>query len=258
MKQGILIVSFGTTYQETRKKNIERIVNTVQDRFKEQKVYQAYSSNTVRRILRERDNILIPDAKEALLQMKEDGITHVTVLPTHIIDGIENNKVKQIIQDFSALFLDIRIAGVLLNKEEDYFLTSKALWEAIRERAGDAPVILMGHGSTHEADASYQRLEIELRSYSKREIFIATVEGVVTIEAVLERLKASSYKGKVLLLPFMLVAGDHATNDMAGEEDSFASLLKSAGYEPECILKGIGEYEEIRNLYIRHLLEVMD
>ncbi len=258
MSQGILIVSFGTTYKETRDKNIERIAETVRESFPDWRVYQAYSSNIVRGILKKRDNIIIPDTKEALLRMKQDGITHATVLPTHIIDGIENNRMKNTIEECLDLFEEIKTAGVLLGNKEDFRLVARALWKEIKKHTEDVPVIFMGHGSVHEADQCYTILEKELRLYSGRNVYIATVEGAVTIEDIIPRLNADvTERGRVLLLPFMLVAGDHAVNDMAGEEESFASRLKSEGYEPECILRGIGEYEGIRRIYIKHLREAL-
>ncbi len=254
MKQGILIVSFGTTYKETREKNIEKLAETVRDNFPDWSIYQAYSSNKVRSILKERDHITVLSTKEALKQMEADGITKVVVLPTHIIDGIENNLMKQEIKAESHLFHEISIANALLEGEKDYKLTANALWQEIKQTAKNDPVIFMGHGSSHEADSSYELLETELRAVSGRDIYLATVEGSITIEEVIGRLNVvSSMRGRVLLLPFMLVAGDHATNDMAGEEDSFAALLIEEGYRPECILKGIGEYEAVRNIYIQHL-----
>ena len=259
MKQGILVVSFGTTYHETRIKNIERIVNMVSEEYKEYAVYQAYSSVTVRRVLRNRDQIQVFDTKEALEAMARDGITQVIVMPTHIIDGIETNKVHQAIRECTSLFSQIITADVLLQKESDYEATAAALWEEIKEEAGNDPVILMGHGSAHVADKSYRKLEEVLRTYAKQEVFIATVEGEVTIEDVIDRLKGSHrQRGRVLLLPFMLVAGDHATIDMAGEKDSFLTMLRQEGYEPECVLRGIGEYEKIRKIYLRHLEEAME
>lgn len=259
MRQGILIVSFGTTYGETRERNIERIAEAVRESFPDRNVCQAYSSSTVRDILKTRDDITIHNTEEALHRLKNSGVTHVTVLPTHIIDGIENNRMKRAIEGCRGLFDEIRTAGVLLGGKADYELTAKALWEELEEAAGDTPVILMGHGSAHEADNSYTLLEKELRDCSGKEIYIATVEGSVTIDSVIGRLKASVPKrGRVLLLPFMLVAGDHAVHDMAGEGASFASKLRAEGYEPECVLKGIGEYEGIRNIYIRHLREALE
>lgn len=259
MKTGILLVSFGTTYRETREKNIGKMAQVVREKYPEMLVLEAYSSEIVRKVLRERDDIAIPNVTEALCEMKSQGIRRVAVLPTHIIDGIENNKMKQAVEECLGLFEKIEVADALLTTEEDYDKTAAALWECVQEEAGDAPVIFMGHGSVHEADQSYERFEQVINRYAVNDIYVATVEGSVDIDSVLERLMASERKhGKVLITPFMLVAGDHAQNDMAGEEESFATKLKEAGYEPECLLKGIGEYERIRELYLEHLQRAVD
>lgn len=258
IKQGILMVSFGTTYRDTREKNIERLAETVREAFPDCELYQAYSSGIVRRILKTRDQILIPGIREALHQMHQDRITHVRVLPTYIIEGIENNKMKQTTRECGSLFEEIRIAGALLGREQDIVLAAQAIWEEIKDNAGEDPVVFMGHGSAHEADQCYESLEKALRTYSGKEIYIATVEGSVTIASVMERMKASkSEKGRVLLLPLMLVAGDHATNDMAGGEDSYAGILRAEGYDPEYMLKGLGEYKDIRRIYAEHLREMI-
>ncbi len=258
IKQGILMVSFGTTYRDTREKNIERLAETVREAFPDCELYQAYSSGIVRRILKTRDQILIPGIREALHQMHQEQITHVWVLPTYIIDGIENNKMKQAARECSGLFQEIRIAGALLGREKDIALAAEAIWEEIKKRAGEDPVVFMGHGSAHEADRCYESLEKALQAYSGKEVYIATVEGSVTIASVIERLKArKAEKGRVLLLPLMLVAGDHATNDMAGEGDSYAGILRAEGYDPEYMLKGLGEYEDIRRIYVEHLREMI-
>ncbi len=260
MKQGILIVSFGTTHKETREKNIEKLAETVREAFPDWTIYQAYSSNIVRGILKKRDGLIIPNVREALEQMQQEGVAQALILPTHIIDGIENNRMKQTAERCRDLFAELKLARVLLDNEADCKETAKVLWKEIEAEAGNSPVILMGHGSVNAADRFYARLETELRGLSGQEIYIATVEGSITITHVIEKLNVSANqrgtkKGRVLLLPFMLVAGDHAVNDMAGEEDSFAAKLRDAGYEPECILRGIGEYEGIRKLYIKHLRE---
>lgn len=254
MKQGILVVSFGTTFQETREKNIHRLSETLRALYPEALIAEAFSSRLVRKILEERDQILIPDTETALKEMKRAGVTHLRVLPTHIIDGIENNSMKQTILENRSLFEEVRIAGALLEEDADYENVARVYWECIKEVAKEDPVILMGHGSAHEADKSYIKLETVLQEISDRPIYLATVEGEVTIEDVIAKLKAEQpERGRVLLTPFMLVAGDHATNDMAGEEDSFASRLKEEGYRPECLLKGLGEYEKIREIYLGHL-----
>lgn len=259
MKTGILIVSFGTTYRETREKNIGKIAQVIREKYPQVAVWEAYSSEIVRSVLRERDGIYIPDVKEALCRMRDAGIRKVAVLPTHIIDGIENNRMKQAVKESLEFFDEIQVADALLTRPEDYERTAAALWESVREEAGSDPVIFMGHGSEHEADASYQKFEEALNAYVSNDIYVATVEGSVEIDAVIARLRTSGPKsGRVLVAPFMLVAGDHAENDMAGEEDSFATKLSAAGYEPECLLRGIGEYERIREIYFAHLQSVMD
>lgn len=258
MDKGILIVSFGTTYQKTGEKNIERIVQEVREQYPDCEVHQAYSSDKVRSILEKRDGIHIPDIAEALEQMKKNGVKRAAVLPTHIIDGYENHKMKEIISGYESEFNSISVAGALLEKESDYAIAAKALWDSVKTAAGEKIVIFMGHGSYHEADESYEKMERALREYSGCEIYIATVEGSIAIDDVIRRIKQERYSGRqksnsVLITPFMLVAGEHANNDMAGEENSFLEKVRAAGFQAECLLRGIGEYEKIREIYLEHL-----
>lgn len=258
MNSGILLVSFGTTHRDTREKNIEAIVEAVRKKYPDRDVCQAYSSDRVRAILKERENLCIPSIEEALIRMKESGIRNLTILPTHIIDGVENNKMKQIAERYRPDFETLSIADALLEEEEDYSAAAKALWDSLKEAAQGKTVIFMGHGSQHEADGSYEKMEQALRAYAGREIYIATVEGAVTIEEVLCRMERCGQSAEtsgqaVLLAPFMLVAGEHAVNDMAGEKASFASKARAAGMDVTCLMKGLGEYEGIVELYMKHL-----
>lgn len=262
MKKGILVVSFGTTYKETREKNIERVVSDVRERFPQYVVLQAYSSDRIRKILDARDGIAVPGIADALNEMKKQGVTHLYVLPTHIIDGIENNRLRKLLEEQRRLFAQVKLAQVLLHSEEDYECAVQAVSEEFTVGAEDT-LILMGHGTSHEADVCYTKLEECFRRLTGNDVYVATVEGSATIEAVLGRMKqkereSEKRKGRVFLAPFMLVAGDHAVNDMAGEEDSFLALVKREGYEAEAVLRGLGEYEGIRRLYIRHLEEILD
>lgn len=258
MERGILVVSFGTTYQETREKNIDQMVALVREQYPHYLVEEAYSSSTVRKVLRERDGIAKDDVRQALCRMRDAGVRRVIVFPTHIIDGIENHRMKQEVTDCAPWFEDVRIADALLKTPEDYQRTAETLWESVAAEAGSSPVIFMGHGSEHAADESYERLECVLAQVTENDVYVATVEGSVTIDDVIGRMKVSRHKsGRVLVAPFMLVAGDHANHDMAGEEDFFAAALREAGYEPVCLLKGIGEYEPVRECYFRHLRHCM-
>jgi sirohydrochlorin cobaltochelatase len=253
MKIGILIVSFGTTYPETRKKNITKIKECVRECYPDALIREAVSSDIVRKLMQKNEHLPVMDTAEALALLHEEGATHVAVMPTHVIDGIENSKMKQAVEDCRFLFADIQVADPLLTDPSDYARTAKALWESVKDEAGDDPVIFMGHGTAHEADASYRTMEQALRDYAHHPIYMATVEGSVTIEDVIARLRQEVPAGRVILTPFMLVAGDHAENDMAGEEESFASSLAQEGYQPECLIRGIGEYPAIREIYLAHL-----
>ena len=246
MERGILVVSFGTTYQETREKNIDHMVALVREQYPHDLVEEAYSSSTVRKVLRERDGIAKDDVRQALCRMRDAGVRRVIVFPTHIIDGIENHRMKQEVTDCAPWFEDVRIADALLKTPEDYQRTAEALWKSVAAEAGSSPVIFMGHGSEHAADESYERLECVLAQVTENDVYVATVEGSVTIDDVIGRMKVSRHKsGRVLVAPFMMVAGDHANHDMAGEKDSFAAALREAGYEPVCLLKGIGAGERV-------------
>ena len=271
MKKAILIVSFGTTYPGTRQKNITAIREQVQALYPDVLIEEAVSSMIVRKAMRTREDIEAKSPAEGLEALKEKGATNVVVLPTHIIDGIENHRMKQVVQEYAQDFASIAVADALLATEADYENVAKALWESLKDEVGDAPLILMGHGTEHAADGSYEIFETAIRNYADHEIYIATVEGAVTIEDVIVRMQkkhASSTNKKmsnqrVVVTPFMLVAGDHANNDMAGgmqeaedgepEEDSFAGKLQVAGYAPDCIIRGIGEYPAIREIYMAHL-----
>ncbi len=166
---------------------------------------EAYSSSTVRKVLRERDGIAKDDVRQALCRMRDAGVRRVIVFPTHIIDGIENHRMKQEVTDCAPWFEDVRIADALLKTPEDYQRTAEALWESVAAEAGSSPVIFMGHGSEHAADESYERLECVLAQVTENDVYVATVEGSVTIDDVIGRMRASRHKsGRVLVAPFML------------------------------------------------------
>ena len=285
-KKAILIVSFGTTYLNTREKNISEIRHLVENAYPDWTVMEAFSSRIVRAAMKKNEGIEALSPQEAFVRLKEQGYTHVAVLPTHVIDGIENHNLKQAVEECRADFVQIEVADALLGKPQDYVDVARALWVSVKDEVGDAPLIFMGHGTEHVADSSYAIMENALRAYVDHPIYIATVEGRITIEDVIGRMQeeltrterrqywtdaASESVGseaatpkkrietkRVVVTPFMLVAGDHANNDMAGEEDSFYSKLKEAGYEPECIIRGIGEYPAVRNVYLAHLRDIME
>ncbi|QHQ61246.1 sirohydrochlorin cobaltochelatase [Anaerocolumna sedimenticola] len=252
-KKAILVVSFGTSHNETRKKTIEQIEKDIGETYPEFKIYRAFTSNMIINILKRRDGMIVNTVTEAMEQMYMDGIDEVIVQPTHIINGIENDNMIVAIQNWRSRFRSVKIGTPLLTSMQDYYEVITGLVSELPVIQKDEAVVYMGHGTTHYSNTSYAALEYMFRDYGHEDIYVATVEAYPALENVIKQLKKKNYK-KVILIPFMIVSGDHAQNDMAGsEESSWKTRLESQGYEVRCSLKGLGEYKSIRNIFTGHV-----
>lgn len=252
-KQAILVVSFGTSYDETRKVTIDAIENSIQEAFPEFRIYRAWTSKMILAKIKKRDGIHINNVKEAMEQMKADGITDVVVQPTHVINGIENDLMQEDALSYQESFHSIRFGNPLLTTEEDNQTVIQAVSSEFSSLSEDEVLVMMGHGTTHYANAIYAALDYAFKDYGHENIYLGTVEAYPSMSSILKMIAAKKPK-KVVLAPFMIVAGDHARNDMAGDDpESWYCQLKEAGYHVECVLKGLGEYSSIRNLFINHI-----
>lgn len=258
MKQkALLVVSFGTSYKETREKNIEHIENLLANAFPDRKFYHAYTSKMILKKLKERDGIYIPDVKEALTAAVEDGVTDLLVQPTHIMNGIENDQMKETVLCFQKYFENISFGAPLISSTEDQFHVIEAVMEELPALSRQDALVFMGHGSSHHANTLYAALDYAFKQAGYPNVYVGTVEAYPDAQAVLNQMEGKDIR-HVYLAPFMLVAGDHANNDLAGtEKDSWKSLFTARGYETECILKGLGEYERICDLYVRHARQAL-
>lgn len=254
MKKAIVVVSFGTSHEDTRKKTIEVIERGIAKAFSDYQVFRAFTSNIIIKIIRECENIHVPTVKEAIEKLIEDGYTDVIIQPTHVINGIENENMLRDLSAYTDRFHSLRIGKPLLSDTEDY----KELVNCIVEEnhvGEEEAILLMGHGTSHHANAVYPAVDYTFRAEGYSRVYMATVEGYPTLEDAMRLMEKNNYK-KVLLIPFMIVAGDHAKNDMAGdEEDSWKSVLEKAGYEVECKMQGLGELEVVQDMFIRHIRE---
>lgn len=253
MEKGILVVSFGTSHLDTMKKTISVIEQEISERFQEYRVYRAFTSGMIIRKLKRTENLAVDTVQEALNRMKEDGIEDVIVQPTHIINGVEYDRMMKELMENMFLFRRIRVGKPLLSSVDDYKKSIHAVM-AETQLEDDEMLVLMGHGTDHHANSAYPTLEYTFHALGYNQVLVGTVESFPELKNVMAKLEISGKK-KVVLMPFMLVAGDHAKNDMAGEEDSWKSELEDAGYEVRVIMKGLGEFEGIRKIFTEHLEE---
>ena len=252
-KKAILAVSFGTSHNDTRAVTIDAIEQDMQNAFPDYPLYRAWTSKMIIKKVNKRDNVHIHTVKEAMEQMRADGITDVLVQPTHVINGIENDLMKEDALSYREYFHSISFGDPLLTNEQDNLEVIQAVAEEFSHLTRDEVLVLMGHGTTHYANSIYAALDYTFKDKGYENIFLGTVEAYPTMESLLKMIK--NYKpSKVVLAPFMIVAGDHAKNDMAGDDpDSWYSQFKAAGYEVEPVVKGLGEYPGIRKLLVEHL-----
>ena len=253
MGKGILVVSFGTSHLDTMEKTITVIEQDIARRFPEWSVYRAFTSRMIVRKLKRTENMEIDTVEEALRRMAADGIEDVIVQPTHIINGIENDRMMEDLMENMPLFRRIRVGKPLLSSVEDYKKSIHAVMAETGLQDGEM-LVLMGHGTDHHANSAYPTLEYTFHALGYNQVLVGTVESFPELKNVMAKLKIAEKK-KVALMPFMLVAGDHAKNDMAGDEDSWKSGLEEEGYEVRVILKGLGEFEGIRKIFLEHIEE---
>ena len=256
MKKAILVVSFGTSYHETRKKTIEACENKIKESFKDYDFYRAFTSGMIINKLKKRDNMFIDNPSEALEKLYNAGYQEVVVQSLHIICGDEYNKLKDMVAQYEDKFDKISIGRPLLTYIDDYRETVEAVKKDLDKMDIDEAVVFMGHGTEHESHSSYPAIECMFRDYGIN-AFVGTVEGYPELEQVIKKLKNRNIK-TVDLLPFMLVAGDHAINDMASdEEDSWKTILEKEGFNVKVHVKGLGENPYIQEKFKNHALDCM-
>lgn len=256
-KKALLVVSFGTTYEDTRKKTIEQCECDLQLAFPDYTFFRAYTSRMVINHLAKRDGLIIPNPIEALNAIYEAGFDEVLIQSLHIICGDEYNKLSNEIQAFSTKFKSIKLGRPLLTTIEDYKKVVPVTLDFFPQLQPDEALIFMGHGTLHPVFPAYCALEYMFHQVNAN-VYIGTVEGFPTIDDVLQKLQNTHCK-RVYLAPFMLVAGDHAINDMSGDEpDTWKNILQANNIEPIIYLKGLGENPCIRNLFIEHALDALN
>lgn len=249
----LLVISFGTSYNDSRRETIGAIEKAMIEAFPEMSVRRGFTSQIIIDHVKSRDGEVIDNVKEALDRAVSNGVKTLVVQPTHLMPGFEYNDVMDEIAQYSDAFEKVVIGRPILDTDADFQVVAEAIVNATSSYDdGETAIVFMGHGTEAESNGVYAKMQELLKSMGKENYFIGTVEAAPSIDDVLALVQAGNYK-KVVLEPLMIVAGDHANNDMAGgEEDSWNTIFENAGYEVECVLKGLGSFPEIQNLLVEH------
>ena len=266
MSKALLVVSFGTSFKETREKTICALEEDMRKAFPDRKFYRAWTSNRIIKKVAVTEGLKVDTIEEAILHMKADGITDVLVQSTHMTDGFENSRLEKLLKDVRNGFEKVALGMPMLVSEEDIDYMSEVVMSEFDEvRAKDAVLLLMGHGSPVKGEVEgydpetdpnrvYVLQEESFRRLGYDNVFVGTVEAVPALDDKLAEIKeAFPAPGKVYIAPYLIVAGDHANNDMAGDsEDSWKNRVAALGYEAVPVLKGLGEYPKVRSRFVEH------
>lgn len=258
-KPVILVVSFGTSYPESRHITIGAIESAIRERFPEYDVRRAFTADTIIDILKERDGIVIDNVQTALDRVVSDGVTELVVQPTHLMDGLEYNDLADELEKYRDRIPSISLGEPLLSSEEDFENVARAVQVAsAKYDDGQTAIVLMGHGTEADSNSDYTHMQEVFEKLSLPQYFVGTVEASPTCADVIAAVQAAGY-GRAVLRPFMVVSGDHATNDMsdASNPDSWVSQFTAAGIVTECVLEGLGQIAAIDDIYVAHVAAAM-
>lgn len=263
-RDAILVMSFGTTFKETREKTINAVLRDVQQAYPQVKVMLAFTSHIVIKRVKKNEGICYPTPEEALQQLKDEGYTRIALVSLDIIPGIEYDYKRAVFDTCQSKFYRMTLGTPLMywqgqeEKRDDIADVMRAVTAELPILAAEEAVLLMAHGTPHPANAYYAVMQERLAQLGKERVYIYSVEGRPHLDDVLPKLKAQRVK-KVTLVPLMLVAGDHAINDMASDApDSHKSILESEGFQVQTILRGLGENAAVRKIFVTHAKEAYE
>ena len=255
----LLVVSFGTSYNDNRTNTIGAIEDALEKAFPDWSVRRAFTSQIIIDHVKKRDGEEIDNVTQALDRAAENGVKNLVVQPTHLMDGLEYTDLVDEIGRYADAFEKISIGKPLLSTPEDFKAVEQAITQATSSfDDGQTAIVFMGHGTEAESNKIYDEMQSTLTADGFSNYYVGTVESTPTVSDVLEQVKAGDYK-RIVLRPLMVVAGDHANNDMAGDDpDSWKSIFEAEGYDVECVLEGLGSVEAIQQLYVAHAEEAVN
>ena len=263
-KDAIVVMTFGTTFKDTREKTIDATVKEIQAKHPDTKVVTAYTSHIIINRVKKNEGITYPTPEEALDQLKKEGYTRVALTSLDVIPGMEYNYDMGVYQNYKDQFKKMTLGTPLMywqgqeDQADDVAETIKAVATQFPKQGKQDAILIMAHGTPQVSNAYYSVIQAKLDEMGYKNVYIYTVEGWPSLDTVLPKLKKNGIK-HVTLMPLMMVAGDHANNDMAGSEpDSHKSILEKAGYKVDAYIHGIGENAAVRDLYAQRAEDAWD
>ena len=255
----LLVVSFGTSYNDNRRLTIGAIEAAMEKAFPEYSVRRGFTSQIIIDHVKDRDGEVIDNVGEALDRAVANGVKNLVIQPTHLMNGLEYSDLVNEVAQYSDAFEAVSIGEPLLTSDEDFQAVADAIVEATASYDdGKTAICFMGHGTEADSNAVYAKMQQLLTDGGHENYFVGTVEATPSLEDVLALVQAGSYE-RVVLQPLMIVAGDHANNDMAGDEEgSWKTTFEAAGYQVECLVNGLGELEAVQNLLVAHAQAAID
>lgn len=277
----LLVVSFGTSYNDSRVEDIKGIEDALQEAYPDWAVRRAFTAQIIINHVQARDGEVIDNMQQALDRAVENGVKNLVVQPTHLMHGAEYDEMAEVLEQYQDKFESVAIAEPMLGEvgddatviNEDKAAVAQAVADAAVQKAGfdsmeaaaedGTAFVFLGHGTSHTAKVSYSQMQTQMEELGFKNAFIGTVEGEpedTACEAVIEKVKEAGYK-KVILRPLMVVAGDHANNDMAGsEEDSWKSMFEASGSfdSVDAQIAGLGRIDAVKQLYVDHTKAAID
>lgn len=276
----ILVVSFGTSFNQSRIDDIKGIEDAMRKAYPDWSVRRAFTSQIIINHIQARDEEHIDNMDQALERAVANGVKNLVVQPTHLMHGAEYDELMESVEAYRDQFTSVKVAEPLLGEvgadagaiNQDKEAVAKALTRAAVKKAGydsldqaekeGVAFVFMGHGTSHTAKVSYTQMQSQVKELKIKNVFIGTVEGEpeeTACDAVMDAVAEAGYK-KVVLRPLMVVAGDHANNDMAGEEeDSWVSTFQASGKfdSVDTQVQGLGSIREIQKIYVSHTAEMI-
>ena len=258
-RKGILVVSYGSSYKESREKSIGEIEGAIAKAFPEYRVYRAFTSEPIIERIKKKDGVETDTISQAFERMMTDGIREITIIQTHLVKGVRYEALTETVKAYQKDFDNINIAEPILTVQKNVEAFADVLeMIGVSYDDGKTAICYVGHGIEETSSVVYDQLQKVLNLRGCQHYYIGTLSVKPTLQDIKQVIVETGCYRRVVILPLMLVSGYHVRKDLIGRKsDSWKNTFLQEGFEVECVTKGLGEFSEIQNIFAEHLKSVM-